>query len=48
MNMSTAKIDIYAENTVLGKEAKIMMQNEGEVVRKALANKFQELNTLIP
>ena len=46
MNMATAKIDIYAENTVLGKEAKIMMQNEDEVVRKALANKFSELNAL--
>ena len=47
MNMSTARIDIYAENTVLGKEAKQMMQNEEEVVRKALANKFSELNSLI-
>jgi replicative DNA helicase len=46
MNMAAAKIDIYAENTVLGKEAKIMMQSEDEVVRKALANKFNELNTL--
>ena len=26
MNMSTAKIEIYSENTVLGKEAKIMMR----------------------
>lgn len=48
MNMATAKIDIFAENTVMGKEAKQMMQNEGEVIRKALANKFSELNTLIP
>ena len=47
MNMAAAKIDIYAENTVLGKEAKIMMQSEDEVIRKALANKFNELNTLI-
>lgn len=47
MNMATAKIDIFAENTVMGKEAKQMMQNEDEVVRKALANKFSELNTLI-
>ena len=47
MNMATAKIDIYAENTVLGKEAKKMMQNEDEVIRKALANKFSELNSLI-
>jgi replicative DNA helicase len=47
MNMATAKIDIYAENTVLGKEAKIMMQNNDEVVRQALSNKFAELNSLI-
>lgn len=47
MNMSTAHIDIFAENTVLGKEAKIMMQNNDEVIRQALANKFSELNSLI-
>lgn len=47
MNMATAKIEIYSENTVLGKEAKIMMQNNDEVIRQALANKFSELNTLI-
>lgn len=47
MNMATAKIDIYAENTVLGKEAKIMMQNNDEVIRQALSNKFAELNGLI-
>lgn len=47
MNMATAKIDIYSENTVLGKEAKIMMQNNDEVIRQALANKFAELNNLI-
>ena len=46
MNMSTAKIEIYSENTVLGKEAKIMMQNNDEVVRQALSNKFAELNGL--
>ena len=45
MNMSISKIDIYAENTVLGKEAKGLMQNDSEVVRKALANKFSELNS---
>ena len=46
MNMSASKIDIYAENTILGKEAKSLMQNDSEVVRQALANKFSELNTL--
>jgi len=47
MNMATAHINIYAENTVLGKEAKILMQNNDEVIRQALANKFSELNNLI-
>lgn len=46
MNMAVSKIDIYAENTLLGKEAKGLMQNDSEVVRKALANKFSELNNL--
>ena len=46
MNMATARIDIYSESTTLGKEAKIMMQNESEVVRLALVNKFAELNQL--
>ena len=47
MNMATAKIDIFAETTVMGKEAKSLMQNESEVIRKALSNKFAELNNLI-
>jgi len=46
MNMALCKIDIYEETTVLGKEAKILMQNDSEVVRKALASKFSELNNL--
>jgi hypothetical protein len=47
MNMSISKIDIYAENTVLGKEAKGLMQNDSEVVRLALSNKFSELNDFL-
>jgi hypothetical protein len=47
MNMAVSKIDIFSENTILGKEAKGMMQNDEEVIRKALANKFAELNGLI-
>lgn len=46
MNMSASRIEIFAESTVLGKEAKAMMQNDSEVVRKALANKFSELQNL--
>jgi len=45
MNMAVSRIDIFAENTILGKEAKSLMQNDSEVVRKALANKFSELNS---
>jgi hypothetical protein len=45
MNMAISRIDIFAENTILGKEAKSLMQNDSEVVRKALANKFSELNS---
>lgn len=47
MNMSVCKIDIFEESTVLGKEAKSMMQNESEVVRQALKNKFNELNGML-
>jgi len=47
MNMATAKIDIYAETTILGKEAKSLMQNGDEVIRQTLANKFAELNDLV-
>ncbi len=45
MNMSISKIDIYAENTILGQEVKGMMKNDQEVVRKHLSNKFSELNS---
>lgn len=47
MNMAISKIDIFAENTILGKEAKNLMKNDDQVIRKALANKFSELNGLI-
>lgn len=42
MNMSVCKINIYAEDTVQGKQAKIVMQNQDEVIRKTLSNKFAE------
>ena len=47
MNMSVCGIDIYDENTILGKQAKDIMKNDDKVVRSALANKFEELNNLI-
>jgi replicative DNA helicase len=42
MNMSVCKINIYAEDTVQGKQTKIVMQNQDEVIRKTLSNKFAE------
>ncbi len=42
MNMAVCKINIYAEDTVQGKQAKIIMQNSDEVIRKTLSNKFAE------
>lgn len=47
MNMAVSKISIFAETSVMGKEVKGMMKNDEEVIRKALANKFSELNSLI-
>jgi len=40
--MAVCKINIYAEDTVQGKQAKIIMQNSDEVIRKTLSNKFAE------
>ena len=42
MNMAVCKINIYAEDTIQGKQAKIIMQNSDEVIRKTLSNKFAE------
>jgi replicative DNA helicase len=47
MNMSVCKIQIFAENTLQGKEANKVMQNSSEVIRKTLQNKFQELQGLV-
>lgn len=47
MNMATAKIQIFAETSLQGKEVKGMMQNEGEVTRQHLASKFAELERLV-
>ncbi len=47
MNMSVCKIQIFAENTIQGQETKKVMQNETEVIRKTLQNKFQELRGLV-
>jgi len=47
MNMSAASISIFAETSVQGKEVKGMMQNNAEVTRQALANKFAELGGMI-
>ena len=47
MNMSVCKIQIFAENTIQGAEAKKVMQNDTEVIRKTLQNKFHELQGLV-
>lgn len=47
MNMSICKINIYAENTIQGAEAKKVMSNHDEVIRKTLQNKFAELSGLV-
>ena len=47
MNMSVCKINIYAENTIQGKEANKVMANSDEVIRKTLQNKFNELSGIV-
>lgn len=47
MNMSVCKIQIFAENTIQGMETKKVMANDSEVIRKALQNKFTELQGLV-
>ena len=47
MNMSVCNIEIYEENTILGQQTKKIMKNDDQVVRSALANKFNELNNLV-
>ncbi len=47
MNMSVCSIEIYEENTILGQATKKIMKNDDQVVRSALANKFNELNNLL-
>lgn len=47
MNMSVCSIEIYEENTILGQQTKKIMKNDDQVVRSALANKFNELNNLV-
>lgn len=47
MNMSVCKINIYADNTIQGKEANKVMANSDEVIRKTLQNKFNELSGIV-
>lgn len=47
MNMSVCSIEIYEESTILGQQTKKIMRNDDQVVRSALANKFNELNNLM-
>tara|TARA_R110000803_G_scaffold30564_2_gene68862 strand:+ start:4287 stop:5663 length:1377 start_codon:yes stop_codon:yes gene_type:complete len=47
MNMSICGIEIYDENTILGKATNTLMRNDDKVIRSALKNKFDELNDLV-
>lgn len=47
MNMSVCSIEIYEESTILGQQTKKIMNNDDKVIRSALANKFNELNSLL-
>lgn len=47
MNMSICNIEIYEESTILGQQTKKIMNNDDTVIRSALANKFNELNSLL-
>lgn len=47
MNMSVCSIEIYEESTLLGQQTKKIMKNDDQVVRSALASKFNELNNLL-
>jgi len=45
MNTSNGQINIYADTSVQGKDAKKQMENGNELARKMLAQKFKEINT---
>lgn len=45
MNTSTGQINIYADTSLQGKDAKKQMENGNELARKMLAQKFKEINT---
>jgi len=47
MNMSVCSIEIYEESTLLGQATKKIMQGDDAVIRSALANKFNELNSFL-
>jgi replicative DNA helicase len=44
MNTSTGQINIYADTSVQGKDAKKQMENGNELARKMLSQKFKEIN----
>ena len=45
LNTSTGQINIYADTSLQGKDAKKQMENGNELARKMLAQKFKEINT---
>jgi len=44
MNTSNGQINIYADTSVQGKDAKKQMENGNELARKMLSQKFKEIN----
>ena len=42
-NMSNGKFEIFTEASVQGKQAKAIMENGGETMRKILAQKMKEM-----
>ena len=43
-NMSTGRIDIYNDDSIDGKKTQKDMNNGGELVRKNLLQKYNEMN----
>jgi replicative DNA helicase len=44
MNTSTGQINIYADTSILGKDAKKQMENGNELARRMLTQKYKEIN----
>ena len=45
MNTSNGQINIYADTSIQGKDAKKQMENGNELARRMLSQKYSEINT---